>query len=106
MSHNIEYRDYSEKTDKKKIYADINQYVQQATWREGGHGLDKDIRYIDKIMPDYDSAYQFLQDNDRGWYDCLAVKYREIPRGKSTKKIEELRVKCQEAWQEYDAANR
>ena len=105
MSHNIEHRTYTERKSTKAITDEINSYVRQATWREGGHGLDGGIRFIDKVMPDYDSAMTFLEQNDKGWYDCLAVKYKEMPRGKSTKKLEELKEKLKVAYNDYETLN-
>ena len=61
MGHNIEHRTYTERKDKKVIEREINSYVKQATWLEGGYGLDKNIRFIDKVMPDYDSADSFFR---------------------------------------------
>ena len=106
MSHNIEHRTYTERKDKKAIESEINQYVRKATWQEGGHGLESGIRFIDKVMPDYQSAMAFLEQNDRGWYDCLAVKYKELPSGKSTKKLDDLKEKLRIAYTEYELENR
>ena len=61
MGHQIEYRTYTERKDKKSIESEINLYVKKATWQEGGYGLDKGIRFIDKVMPDYQSAMAFLE---------------------------------------------
>ena len=105
MSHNREYRTYTERKSEKAITEEINSYVKQATWREGGGGLYGRIRFIDKVFPDYDSAYQYIQQNDRGDYDNLAVKYREVPRGKSTKKLEELHEKLKIAYNDYEKLN-
>ena len=106
MGHQIEYRTYTERKDKKSIESEINLYVKKATWQEGGCGLENGIRFIDKVMPDYQSAMAFLEQNDRGWYDCLAVKYKELPSGKSTKKLDDLKEKLRIAYTEYELENR
>ena len=106
MSHNIEHRTYTERKSTKAITEEINSYVKQATWQEGGHGLESGIRFIDKVMPDYQSAMAFLEQNDRGWYDSLAVKYKELPSGKSTKKLDDLKEKLRIAYTEYELENR
>ena len=107
MSHNKEYRTYTERKSEKAITDEINAYVKKATWREcgGGGGLYGRIRFIDKVMPDYDSAYEYISQNDRGDYDNLAVKYKEMPHGKSTKKLDELKEKLKVAYNDYEALN-
>ena len=105
MSHNIQYFTYTERKSLTAIQNELNDYVKKATWREGGHGLDGNIRFIDKVMPDYQAASDFISQNDKGWYDCLAVKYKEVPRGKSTKKLEELHERLKVADKEYTQLN-
>lgn len=75
--HNIEHYEYKENVDKKLVQAELNDYVSQATWQEGGNGLDSAIRWIDHICPSYADAEKYIEDHDNGWYDQLAVKYRE-----------------------------
>lgn len=99
--HNIHHVVYSVNISKATITNEINAHVEQETWGEGGHGLNQPIRFIDKVMSDYDSAKQFLKDNDRGWYDQLAVKFKDIPRDKTTKKLEELKQKRKELWKVF-----
>ena len=62
MSHNIEHRTYTERKSERAITDEINAYVKKATWREagGGSGLYNRIRFIDKVFPDYDSAYEYI----------------------------------------------
>lgn len=105
MSHNIQYFTYTERKSTKAISAELDAYVRKATWREGGGGIDGGIRFIDKVMPDYNSAEEFIKANDKGWYDCLAVKYKEVPRGKTTKKLEELQERLKIAHNEYTQLN-
>ena len=105
MGHNIQYYSYAASSDTRKIAAEMNEHVQNATWREGGHGLDSPIRFIDRTMADYEEAMEFIKNNDKGWYDQLAVKYRSIPQGKTSKKIEDLKAKLSAARQEHYALN-
>lgn len=93
MSHEVEYYTYKESSDLKKICAGIDEHVRHATYREGGHGLINSIRFVDKVMADYDEAMDYIKAYDRGNYDQLAVKFRRIPQGKTTKKIEDLKEK-------------
>ena len=104
--HNINHVVYSINISKEVITKEIDNHVKQETWQEGGHGLIKPIRFIDKVMSDYDTAEQFLRENDDGWYDQLAVKFKDTPRNKSTKKLDELTQKRKETFLEYDQLNR
>lgn len=99
MAHNIEYYDYKENTDKKKIQADLDTYVEHCTWQEGGSGTGG-IRWVDHICKDYDEAQKWIEQHDKGWYDCLAVKYYS-PLSEKTKKIEELNARIQETYKTY-----
>lgn len=103
--HNINYEVFSVKMSERDMNDELNRYVKQATWQEGGHGLDHPIRFIDRVMPDYNSAKEFIDKNDKGWYDCLAVKFKEMPRNKSTKKLDALQQKRREMYLEYNELN-
>jgi hypothetical protein len=76
MSHNIEHYDYAENASKEKIQKDLNTYVSHRTWQEGGHGIPK-IRWNDVVCESYEEAEKWIESHDSGWYDCLAVKYKE-----------------------------
>ena len=74
MSHNIQHYDYPENVDQKKVFRDLAKYVQHEAWQEGGHL--NEIRWLDaKPLPSRDDAEEFLNKHDKGWYDCLAVRY-------------------------------
>ncbi len=79
MSHNIEYRDYPEKVDRVKITDALDDYVSHCTWREGGGGLPSEIRWLDRepIYGSREEAEERIETLDKGWYDCLAVRYRK-----------------------------
>lgn len=107
MSHNVKHYTYPENVDKKQAEASINEFVTHATWREHegfGNTLERPIRWIDQILPDYDSAMRFIESHDKGWYDQLAVKYREGAPVKTSKKLDALRQKCIEAEKAYREA--
>lgn len=105
MSHNIQYFTFTERKSTKAINTELNEYVRKATWNEGGHGIDGGIRFIDKVLPDYQAACDFIEKNDRGWYDCLAVKFKDTPKDKSTKRLDELKEKLRVAYNEFQEAN-
>jgi len=104
MSHEVIYRTYSESINKKEVERDLNCYVSQATWQEGGGGLDKPIRWLDVVCENYDEAEKYIEKSDRGWYDQLAVKYKEYPRVDESKltKYNQLKEKYIQAYKKLD----
>lgn len=98
MGHEVIYRDFAVTTKKKDIENELNDYVHHVTWQEGGGGLARPIRWYDNsICDDYESASEFLHDEDKGWYDQLAVKYRETV-AKHSFKYEEIDKKANELY--------
>ena len=84
MGHNIQHYDYPENVDQKKVFRDLANYVQHEAWQEGGHL--NEIRWLDaKPLPSRDDAEEFLNKHDKGWYDCLAVRYLEADRHNPTR---------------------
>ena len=78
--HNIERYTYNENVDRKKVESELSTYVSHETWREGGGGLPSPIRWLDIVCSNYEKALQYIEDHDKGWYDQLAVKFREYPK--------------------------
>lgn len=76
--HNIEYYDYPENIHRDYAWRELDYYVKQQTYQEGGHGLDKPIRWLESepICEDYESAREAISRRDKGWYDQLAVRYK------------------------------
>ena len=103
MGHNIEYYDYKENVDKKKVWAELNEYVEHCTWQEGGSGLES-IRWNDHICASYEEAKEWIRQHDRGWYDQLAVKFYS-PLFQKSAKTEELDKKIKEAYDVYSKRN-
>lgn len=98
--HNIEYYTYLENCNRKNVEKELNNYVAHQTYQESGHGLDRPIRWLNvEPLPDYDAAKKAIEDHDSGWYDQLAVRYRQLPANVSNKKIEELKNKAAEVYQ-------
>ncbi len=74
MGHCIEYYDCKE-SEKKEKEASLAEYVKNECWQEGGHMSP--IRWLThEPLACIDDARSFLEQNDRGWYDCLAVRYK------------------------------
>lgn len=101
--HNIEYFTYEENIKRDWVQKELDHYVSCETYKEGGNGLGKNIRWLESvgICKDYDEAESCIRDHDRKWYDQLAVRYYEPARGFSDKKLEELRAKERAALDSY-----
>lgn len=104
MSHNIQHYDYPENVDRKKVFADLNNYVRHEAWQEGGHL--NEIRWLDaKPLLNRDDAENFIDKHDRGWYDCLAVRYLEIDRHNPTRAYTELLDRRRKAYGRFTTLN-
>ena len=91
MSHNVEYHTYPENCDKSKVENEINKYVSHCTYAEGGGGLPSAIRWNDnKIYANRDEAEEAISKMDDGWYNQIAVKFKELPRDVTSAKFESL----------------
>jgi len=99
MGHAINYCTYSAETDTMKIYDELNDMVEHECWQEGG-SLEP-IRFIKNvILEDYDKAVEYIEKNDRGWYDCLAVKYKSYKKIESAK-LKKLEIRSKEAYDKW-----
>lgn len=102
MSHNIQYYDYPENVDKEKVFADLANYVRHEDWQEGGH-LSK-IRWIPgPVLESRDAAEKYIEKHDNGWYDCLAVRYRQPKSGVQSKAYLDLQQRSQKAQARYQS---
>ena len=80
MSHNIKYFTYKEDVNRRRVQAELDNYVAHEDWQEGCSGLSSPIRWIENcgVLNSYDEALEYINSHDRGWYDSLAVRYKEI----------------------------
>jgi hypothetical protein len=102
MGHEQEFYSINEKINKKAFEKEVNAHVAMATWNEGGHGLDHPIRWLSNICNSYDEAVDFIRANDKGWYDQLAVRYREYSPLVPSMKAQQIKEKIK---QEIDKMN-
>lgn len=104
--HNIEYYSFVEKINRYWAQQKLDGYVKQQTYQEGGHGLDKPIRWLESepICEDEDTAREVIRKRDNGWYDQLAVRYYD-PEPIQSKPLTILREKIKTACDEYYARN-
>jgi hypothetical protein len=79
-----------ENCDRNKVL----RYAQDIADRNGDHkGQIHTIRWIERTICDNeDAAYTFINENDKGWYDNLAVRFYDYSsvNMKKTKKVETL----------------
>lgn len=93
MAHNIEYYTYPVTKKQSAIASELQSYAERKTYEEGGGGLPHSIRWLDHVCDDYESAKAFIERNDKGWYDQLAVKYKQFDKPITSKKLTELEAK-------------
>lgn len=93
MGHEIRHETYPENVDKKKVQAEWDDTVRHICWQEGASGLGRPIRWLDKVCGSYEEAEEYIQKQDKGWYDQLAVKYLDYGDVQPSKKVVELREK-------------
>lgn len=100
--HNIEYGIYKENVNKKNVQQYWDEYAAHEDWQEGCSGLSQDIRWIDHICEDRDAAYGYIEAHDKGWYDQLAVKFKEYPPIKETKSLAIIKTRLEETTKKYN----
>lgn len=91
MGHSIQY--YTVEVSKgKKGQSYIEAIANEDAIRQGDYAepLHNEIRWIDETYEDYEDAERAIERLDNGWYDQLAVKYKEYEGAKKTKTIESL----------------
>lgn len=109
MSHEVRYEIYDENVDKQWVQSYWDEYVSHEDWQEGCTGLHKKIRWIDHICDTDEEAAAYIEQHDSGWYDQLAVKFRDsssIPKNSATKeKLEEQIASYKVKKEEYDKSH-
>lgn len=101
MGHTIQHYDYPGNADTKKVEQELANYVAKRCFQEGGH-LSK-IRWIDsEPCANEDEARIKIEHLDKGWYDCIAVKYYDAYNIPETEKIKALRAANTQAYCKYN----
>lgn len=78
-------------------------FVAHADSQEGSKGLDPPIRWMENTICDsYEEAMSFIEKNDKGWYDSLAVRCRSYTKPASSQRIAFLQSKVNELKQKYE----
>lgn len=101
--HNIEYFEYGGEISRENVQRILDKRVQRETYQEGGHGLDKPIRWLENepICLNYETAKNVIRQFDNGWYDQLAIRYYAPDSGFMTKKYTALCEKVEAAYKAY-----
>lgn len=92
MGHVVRTEIYPANVNKKFVQQEWDAVVRCEDRGEGASGLPYPIRWIDKTFPNIETAQQYIEEHDNGWYDQLAVKfldYSEV-KVKETKAYEKL----------------
>lgn len=101
MGHAIIHYEFDINTDKRRIESEMNEIA-----REDGDyhsGLNCSIRWLDHICEDRERAYEYINSHDKGWYDQLAVKFREYPKYEPTKALLKLKERVSKEHEKRDA---
>lgn len=105
MGHNVRYAEYPENVDRNKVQADWDNYVRHEDWGEGASGLPGKIRWLDcSPFDSRESAESYIRSVDNGWYDQLAVRYKDVEIVKS-KRYQDLEKRLQDLKNEYEKRN-
>ena len=79
MGHEIEFMSFPTNQTLESIEEEIHSQY-------NCHG----IRFINNLFSNEELAKEYILEHDRGWYDCLAVQYKEIDRSKLPKKHQKI----------------
>ena len=88
MAHNIKFLTFPSSVSQKWVQRKLDDFVAIEDAEEGASGLDTPIRWIDHTCQNQDEAEAYIKSHDRGWYDCLAVKFKDGRRKRWLVKIE------------------
>lgn len=94
MGHEIVHLRFDENTKRNRILEECNEYS-----RRSGESISQ-IRFLEApILDSYEQAEEYLRSQDSGWYDCLAVRYREATT--PSKRMQVLDKRCDAAMRAY-----
>lgn len=87
--HEIRHLTFSSRTTPKGITDRCNRIAKQNS--DSGCGLYNGIRFTDKVFSNYALAINWINNNDNGWYNNLAVKYKD---GRKTNWLVKIEYHC------------
>lgn len=74
--HELRYLDYGEKATKENIIKHCSRIADEEGDYKGQITRDG-IRFNNHVCDSYDAAYNWINNHDNGWYDNIAVRYKE-----------------------------
>ncbi len=96
--HNIHHQTYELNVNKAKVQEYWDDVVRHEDYGEGASGLPNSIRWTNYVFESKDEAMQYIErEDERHWYNCMAVQFKQYPMAKDTKAIEDLRRRRAEA---------
>lgn len=100
MSYLVDYFMFSVKDNAKQIASEIDYVV----YYGGGHIHACDITFIDKVLPDYDSAVEYIESLNKKVTELVAVKYIcvNLSKDEYSKKLKDLELKYYETLSKYN----
>lgn len=79
MGHQIYHQTYSEKVNRQQVQRYWDNVAMHDDWEEGCTGLPANIRWIENhICDSLEDAEAYIREHDRGWYDQLAIRYKQV----------------------------
>lgn len=87
MGHQINYTTIPVDYNKSQMKAEMDERAWHDHWQESSEGLPSDIRWIDFVCDNKDQAREYIEKHDSGWYDQLAVKFKQADYSKNKKII-------------------
>lgn len=96
--HNVEYAVYEENVKRDYVQSYWDAVVRREDYQEGASGLPNPIRWITTTIYETEAAARAaIERADKGaWYNQMAVKFKDYPPAKPSKKLGELSAKINE----------
>lgn len=109
MGHAIEHAVYYEKVNKDKVQKHWDSVAAHEGYREGTTCLPAKIKWIDHVCVSREEAEEYIRQHDNGWYNQMAVKFKDtdaIPKTSATKERLLKQIKAyREKSIEYDKSH-
>ena len=104
MGHNIHYDTCADNEKAQKACeAYWNEYAAKKDWQEGCSGLSKPIRWLKHAPFDTDdAAREYIEKNDNGCYDQLAVRFLQYPSLNKSKTYDVLKERADRLQARYE----
>ena len=83
--HEIRHLEFGARMTPKGLQKECDRIAR--TYGEYHHACEP-IRFPNVVCKSYDEAYDWINEHDQGWYDCIAVKYTENRKTRWLVKIE------------------